>query len=97
MKYEWDVAKNLANQQKHEVSFEQACLIFDGPIFSVTDTRFDYGEVRVLSVGLADELLILTVIHTDRHGNRRIISARRANRRERQVYEKSIEKGIKYR
>jgi hypothetical protein len=97
MIYEWDAAKNIANQQKHELSFEQACLIFEGPIFSRADKRFDYGEVRVLSIGRVDELLVLTVIHTDRNGNRRIISARRANQKERQVYEKFVQKNTECR
>ena len=97
MQYEWDEAKNLANQRKHEVSFEIACKIFDGPIFSAVDSRRDYGEVRTLSIGKAEGLLVLAVVHTDRFGNRRIISARRANRIERQSYEQAVERAIERR
>ena len=94
MQFEWDESKNLANQNKHEVSFEIALKIFDGPVFSVVDDRRDYGEVRTLSIGKADEVLVLAVVHTDRLGNRRIISARRANRNERQTYEEALHKGL---
>lgn len=94
MQFEWDEAKNLANQHKHEVSFEIALKIFDGLIFSIVDERRDYGEIRTLSIGKADDLLILAVVHTNRSGNRRIISARRANRNERQTYEEAINKGL---
>ena len=94
MQFEWDESKNLANQNKHEVSFEIALKIFDGPVFCVVDDRRDYGEVRTLSIGKADEVLVLAVVHTDRLGNRRIISARRANRNERQAYEEALHKGL---
>ena len=94
MRYEWDEAKNIANQRKHEVSFEIALKIFDGPIFSLVDDRWDYGEVRTLSIGKADEVLVLAVVHTDRFGNHRIISALRANRNERQTYEEANSKGL---
>lgn len=94
MEHEWDDAKNIANQHKHEISFEIALKIFDGPVFSVVDDRRDYGEVRTLSIGKVDEVLVLAVVHTDRFGNRRIISARRANRVERRAYEEAIGKTI---
>jgi uncharacterized protein len=97
MQYEWDEAKNVANQHKHEVNFEIALKIFEGPVFNVVDERRDYGEVRTLSVGRVDDLFILAVVHTDRAGNRRIISARRANRIERKAYEEAIEKAVERR
>ena len=95
--FEWDEAKNIANQRKHEVSFEIASRFFEGPVFSIADERRDYGEVRMLSIGSAEELLVLAVVHTDRAGNRRIISARHANRIERKAYEEAIEKAVERR
>ncbi|SSC72583.1 unnamed protein product [Ciceribacter sp. T2.26MG-112.2] len=44
MSFEWDETKNRINRQKHGISFEEACLIFDGSVFSAKDERLDYGE-----------------------------------------------------
>lgn len=58
------------------------------------DRRHDYGEVRVIAVGFV-EIVALTVVYTDRPDEegviRRIVSARRSNRRERQAYEEAVE------
>lgn len=86
MEFEWDERKNQANRAKHGISFEEAVVIFEGPILTLPDDRFDYGEPRVISIGSAGSELFLTVVHTDRNGKTRVISARRANRRERSLY-----------
>jgi uncharacterized protein len=83
---QWDEDKNRANLLKHGISFQEAELIFEGPVFSRQDARFDYGEVRTLSIGLIHEVVAVAVVHTDRNGEVRIISARLANRRERKAY-----------
>jgi uncharacterized DUF497 family protein len=75
--------------------FAFASLIFDGPTLEREDTRLDYGERRVIAVGLAQGIA-LTMVYTDRVGSdndmeRRIISARRSDRRERQAYGKATE------
>jgi uncharacterized DUF497 family protein len=51
MRYEWDEVKNAANVAKHGISFATASRIFDGPIVSAEDTRRDYGETRLNSIG----------------------------------------------
>jgi hypothetical protein len=51
MSYEWDAGKNVANQMKHGISFEEALLIFDGDVLTGVDTRRDYGETRKISLG----------------------------------------------
>jgi len=86
MKFEWDEAKNAANIEKHET----ARRIFEGPVFSVVDNRFDYGEVRRNSIGRIDGELFLMVTHTDREGITRIVSARPAKRGERKRYDEKI-------
>jgi len=68
-------AKNLINIAKHGVSFELAVRIFDGPVLSWLDQRTDYGELRGVSIGMIDQAAVLTVVHTDRSGRVRIISA----------------------
>lgn len=88
--FEWDDEKNLENIAKHGVSFERASQIFNGPTLSVHDDRFDYDEVREISIGLVDGIAYLTVSHTDREDRIRIISARPATSRERKRYENAI-------
>jgi len=62
----------------HGVNFETASRIFESFVFTVTDSRFNYGEVREISIGAIDNLAVLTVVHTDRDGRKRIIPARPA-------------------
>lgn len=70
----------------HGIRFEDAIRIFDGPTFERTDDRFDYGEVRVYAIGLVHGLEV-TVIYTDvSETERRVISAWRATRHEREAY-----------
>lgn len=90
MDFEWDDAKNEANVLKHGIDFADAVFIFRGPIVTWSDLRVDYGEMREISTGRMANTVIVTVVHTDRAGRRRVISARRASRRERIVYETSI-------
>jgi uncharacterized DUF497 family protein len=91
--FEWDEAKNLANQRKHGVSFEEARQVFLDPLsFSLLE-RIERGEERWQTFGMVDGVLLLMVVHTFREEEDavsevvRIISARRANRRERRRYE----------
>jgi uncharacterized DUF497 family protein len=83
MLFEWHETKRQANLAKHLVDFADAVRIFDGPVFEKLQRR--YGESRVLVVGLLGDIVIV-VVYTMRGKRRRIISARRANRNERQDY-----------
>jgi len=94
MVFSWDPEKNEENYRLRGFDFAFASAIFAGPTLERPDNRLDYGEVRVAAIGLADGLE-LTVIYTDRLGpgqalERRIISARRSNRRERRAYQVSL-------
>lgn len=89
--FEWDDKKNRKNIRKHGVSFELASQIFDDITISWEDTRKDYGEKRFISIGLAENILVLAVAHTDREGNTRIISARKASKKERSMYNDKIQ------
>ncbi|MBI4305358.1 MAG: BrnT family toxin [Chloroflexi bacterium] len=93
MRFVWDVDKSEANLRERGFDFAFAILIFEGPTLEVEDRRRDYGERRFLAIGVA-ERLHLTVVYTDRTADggdliRRIISARRSNRRERQIYDQA--------
>ncbi len=87
MTFEWDADKNAANLEKHGISFEEASLIFEGSVLSWVDDRFDYGEERFVSIGLIQGIVAVVVVHTDRDGVSRLISARLANRSERRRYD----------
>ena len=89
--FDWDETKNARNIAKHGISFEMARRIFDGPVLTAIDQRADYGERREVSIGKIDGVAILAVVHTDRLGRVRIISARPASRRERNRYEQTIQ------
>ena len=90
MNYVWDRRKNRSNLARHGIAFEDAALVFDGPTLERVDDRFDYGEIRVYAIGVVNGLEI-TVIYTDvSETERRIISAWRAERYEREAYWDSI-------
>lgn len=86
MDFEWDDEKNLANLRKHRISFEEAALIFLGPVLTRIDNRKNYGEVREISIGQIEGQVVVVVVHTDRGALVRIISARLAGRAEREKY-----------
>jgi len=93
--FEWDEAKNLANQRKHGVSFEDASEIFRDPLFVSLKDRIEDGEQRWQTYGKVGNKLLMMVAHTvreeDAHGATieviRIISARYASRKEQRIYE----------
>lgn len=84
--FEWDADKNRANRAKHGISFGEVLSIFDGPILTKIDDRRDYGEIRQITTGVLSSDIVLVVAHTDRGGKIRLISARKANRQERQAF-----------
>ena len=84
--FEWDTDKDRANQAKHGISFEEVLPIFDGPALTKIDDRKDYGEVRRLTTGILLPDIVLVVACTNRGGKVQLISARKANRQERQAF-----------
>jgi uncharacterized DUF497 family protein len=92
--FEWDEDKNASNLSKHGLSFEEACEVFKGPVLTRTDDRQDYGEVREVSYGMIESLIVVAVVHTDRNGIRRIISARLAKKSERRLYHAHLERAL---
>lgn len=84
MKFEWDPDKAVANARKHGVTFEQAKKAFADP-HAVEMLDEGAGEERWRLLGRADAG-VLVVIYTERARSIRIISARLADRREREAY-----------
>ncbi|MGV2831468.1 BrnT family toxin [Myxosarcina sp. GI1(2024)] len=92
MELEWDEQKNQTNIIKHGISFQEAQEVFKDPkLLTYVDDRFNYEEIRELSIGqlfLPEQpVIVVLVVHTDRNEVTRIISARRANKKERRRYE----------
>ncbi|EJF85325.1 MULTISPECIES: BrnT family toxin [Bartonella] len=92
IRFEWDETKAKSNLRKHRVSFEIAARVFADPFAMVKQDRIENGEYRWQTLGLVDGFLLLLVAHTvhdDKDGIEviRIISARRANSKERKRYE----------
>ncbi|UNE55457.1 BrnT family toxin [Bartonella machadoae] len=92
IRFEWDKTKAKSNLRKHHVSFEIAARVFADPFAMVRQDRIENGEYRWQTLGLVDGFLLLLVAHTihdDKEGIEviRIISARRANSKERKRYE----------
>ncbi len=87
MGFQWDKQKNAANEAKHGISFEQAAQIFRSPILKRQDDRRDYREQRFIALGTYDGE-VLCVVFTERDGDIRVISARKASKHEREKYQK---------
>lgn len=87
MKIEFDDTKSSTNEQQRGFGFAYAArVLFDPDRFEIIDDRFDYSEVRFRTIG-AIEGRVFAVVYTIRADVIRIISARRANRYERQEYQ----------
>jgi uncharacterized protein len=92
--FEWDPDKSDANLRERGFDLAFAARAFEGVTLEVRDRRRNYGEVRYVAIGWVHGI-VLTVAYTDRDGDgnrpvRRIISARRSNRREREAYEEAV-------
>lgn len=90
MRFEWDEAKNATSIRKHGIDFNDAADIFSHPMLTAIDIRFVYEEARWVAIGLV-RLIIGVVVYSERCGDViRIISARKATKREVQLYEQNI-------
>ena len=85
MRFTWDDAKRRANVAKHGLDFADAPRIFEGPMVLFEDTRTDYGEQRMIGIGLLRSLVVL-VVHVESADTIRIISMRKANAQETDLY-----------
>lgn len=88
MTFEWDEKKNDINKRKHGISFEMAVRAFldEKRIEKFDFEHSTFEEERVNVIGRVSGVLVLFVVATDRNGNKRIISARRAEKHEEDEY-----------
>jgi uncharacterized protein len=89
-KFEWNEDKASGNIAKHGVSFDEAVSVFGDPLaLTFADTDHSDAEHRSRTYGMSGKSRLLVVIHTERRNNVRIISARKATRYEKSIYENS--------
>lgn len=91
MQFQWDDYKNQTNITKHGIDFLQASTVFkDTSAIVMEDIRHGYGESRYQIIGAANPLGIVFVVFAEREGNIiRIISARKASKREKRLYQQN--------
>jgi uncharacterized protein len=93
MIYEWDEGKNRSNFVKHGLDFADAEQVLTGPRVTFVDDRIDYGEKRLITLGRLGGRVVV-VAHAPRGDDAtRIISMRKANRREQKIYQKRLGEG----
>jgi hypothetical protein len=87
IQFEWDPHKAARNLDKHKVSFDEAKTVFrDRMLISLVDEEHSIDEERYITIGMSARGRLLLVAHTDRGGQVRIISARKATRKEEHFY-----------
>jgi hypothetical protein len=83
--YSWDESKRLKNLRKHRIDFRDVAKVFEGFTITSEDDRNVYGERRFLTIGFLKEQVVM-VAHSDPGDEIRIISMRKATRRETRFY-----------
>ena len=96
MIYEWEAEKAKANLRKHGVSFEEAATIFLDPLaVTFPHPHPSHEEEREITIGHSTRGQVVFVAHCRREDRTRVISARKATRRERKQYEEGIGEEIR--
>jgi uncharacterized DUF497 family protein len=85
MEFTWSETKRAANIKAHGLDFVDAANVFEGLTFTFEDDRFSYGEQRFVTLGLLAGLTV-SVVHTENEYEIRVISFRKASKRESQIY-----------
>jgi len=88
MNFTWDETKRLANLKKHGLDFADAAKVFSGPMVLFADQRHDYGEQRLIGIGQLESLVVL-IVHVENDQQIRIISMRKADSDETDLYFKN--------
>ena len=88
---EWDPKKAELNLKKHGIRFEEACTVFDDPLFiTFLDEEHSVEEPRYITIGMSNQNRLLLIAHVDRGERNRLISARKATKSEREFYEAGL-------
>ena len=87
--FTWDEAKRQANIAKYGLDFAEARKVFAGPMILFQDDRNDYGEQRMIGIGLLDYLVVL-IVHVESDESIHIISMRKADSDETDIYYQNV-------
>ena len=85
MKFTWSDAKRATNQRMHGLDFADACRVFERTTYTFEDDRFSYVDQRFVTLGLLDGTPV-SIVHTETEYEIRIVSFRKATRRETEIY-----------
>ena len=89
--FEWDLNKAKTNLEKHGISFGEACTAFNDPLsLTIDDPLHSSDEERLVLIGMSYNNRMLVVVHTERGDNIRIISGKKATKKERKYYENNV-------
>jgi uncharacterized DUF497 family protein len=90
MEFTWSELKRATNLKTHGLDFVDAPLVFEGVTFTFEDDRFSYDEQRFVTLGLLAGIPV-SIVHTESEHEIRIISFRKATKREAQIYADEIQ------
>jgi uncharacterized protein len=90
MRYEWDETKNRLNIRKHGIDFLDVPFMFQHPMVTFLDRRQDYGEDRLIGIGILKTIVAVVVFTEPAADAIRIISARKATKHEEAIYRNEI-------
>ncbi len=90
MQFGWSDAKRISNLKDHGLDFADAARVFEGSTYTFEDDRFLYGEQRFVTLGLLAGIPV-SIVHTENEYEIRVISFRKATKRETQIYFDAIQ------
>lgn len=90
MEFTWSEAKRATNLKIHRLDFIDAPRVFEGATYTFEDDRLSYGKQRFMTLGLLAGVPV-SVVHTESEYETRIISFRKATKREAQIYFHAIQ------
>ena len=90
MEFTWAGTKRAANLKAHGLDFVDAPRVFEGVTYTFEDDRSSYGEQRFVTLGLLAGIPV-SVVHTESEHEIRVISFRKATKREAQIYFDAIQ------
>jgi len=90
MQFTWSERKRVVNLKEHGLDFIDAPRVFEGATYSFEDDRFDYGEQRFETLGLLAGIPV-SIVHTEIEDEIRIISFRKATKREANLYYQQVQ------
>ena len=90
MRFTWSERKRALNLKDHGLDFIDAPRVFEGVTYTFEDARFDYGEQRFETLGLLASVPV-SIVHTESEDEIRVISFRKATKREANIYFQQIQ------